>query len=47
MVVSTGIFMRSMSGYDLPASLRATIGAEDDMQLALEVLSGTCFKEGC
>lgn len=40
-----GIFMRGMSGYDLPASLRATIGAEDDMQLALEVLSGPCIRE--
>lgn len=41
-----GVFMRGMGGYNLPASLRATIGAEDDMQLALDVLSGICLKEG-
>ncbi len=40
-----GIFMRGMAGYDLPASLRATIGAEDDMQLALQILSGVCVRE--
>lgn len=40
-----GIFMRGMAGYGLPASLRATIGAEDDMRLALEILSSTCLKE--
>ncbi|MEM9473286.1 MAG: histidinol-phosphate transaminase [Pseudomonadota bacterium] len=41
-----GVFMRSMKGYGLPASLRATIGAEDDMQFALDVLSGSCLEEG-
>ncbi len=41
-----GIFMRGMGGYGLPASLRATIGAEDDMQIALEVIAEICLKEG-
>ncbi len=41
-----GVFMRSMAGYGLPASLRATIGTEDDMQLALEVLASACLREG-
>ena len=41
-----GIFMRGMGGYGLPGSLRATIGAEEHMQLALDVLSATCGKEG-
>lgn len=34
-----GVFMRGMGGYGLPDALRATIGAEDHMQFAFEILS--------
>lgn len=42
-----GVFMRGMAGYGLAASLRATIGGEDDMQFALEILSTACLTEEC
>ena len=34
-----GVFMRGMGGYGLPDCLRATIGAEEDMQLAGDLLA--------
>lgn len=39
-LLAEGIVMRGMAGYGLPQCLRATIGAEEDMQAAAEILAG-------